>query len=142
MKAIRPALIAGSERSRVSWMFGCATAANGSARTASAMRRTRRVIIMRGAAGEALACVGRAVRACCFLRQAPTPPACARAASMSFRPFRMNVLVVGGAGYIGSHCVRQLIASGHRPVVLDNFVYGHRGAVHRDVKVYDGNLGD
>jgi UDP-glucose 4-epimerase len=54
----------------------------------------------------------------------------------------MNVLVVGGAGYIGSHCVRQLVAAGHHPVVLDNFVYGHRGAVATDVKVYDGNLGD
>jgi len=41
----------------------------------------------------------------------------------------MNVLVVGGAGYIGSHCVRQLAAAGHRPVVLDNLVYGHRPAV-------------
>jgi UDP-glucose 4-epimerase len=54
----------------------------------------------------------------------------------------MNVLVVGGAGYIGSHCVRQLIAARHRPVVLDNLVYGHRGAVSSDVKLYDGNLGD
>jgi UDP-glucose 4-epimerase len=54
----------------------------------------------------------------------------------------MNVLVVGGAGYIGSHCVRQLIAAGHRPIVLDNFVYGHRGAVGSDVKLYDGDLGD
>lgn len=54
----------------------------------------------------------------------------------------MNVLVVGGAGYIGSHCVRQLAAAGHRPIVLDNFVYGHRAAVGADVKVYDGNLGD
>ena len=54
----------------------------------------------------------------------------------------MNVLVVGGAGYIGSHCVRQLVAAGHRPVVLDNFVYGHRAAVARDIRVYDGNLGD
>ena len=54
----------------------------------------------------------------------------------------MNVLVVGGAGYIGSHCVRQLLASGHRPVVLDNFVYGHRDAVRREVKVYSGDLGD
>jgi UDP-glucose 4-epimerase len=54
----------------------------------------------------------------------------------------MNVLVVGGAGYIGSHCVRQLVAAGHRPVVLDNFIYGHRGAVAPDIKVYDGNLGD
>jgi UDP-glucose 4-epimerase len=54
----------------------------------------------------------------------------------------MNVLVVGGAGYIGSHCVRQLIAAGHRPVVLDNLVYGHRGAVAPGVPLYDGNLGD
>jgi UDP-glucose 4-epimerase len=54
----------------------------------------------------------------------------------------MNVLVVGGAGYIGSHCVRQLVAAGHRPVVLDNFVYGHRAAVSADTKLYEGNLGD
>ena len=54
----------------------------------------------------------------------------------------MNVLVVGGAGYIGSHCVRQLIAAGHRPVVLDNFVYGHRGAVPAGVTLHEGDLGD
>ena len=54
----------------------------------------------------------------------------------------MNILVVGGAGYIGSHCVRQLVAAGHRPVVLDNFVYGHRAAVARGVNVHAGNLGD
>ena len=54
----------------------------------------------------------------------------------------MNVLVVGGAGYIGSHCVRQLAAAGHRPVVLDNFAYGHRAAVAPAIKVYEGNLGD
>ncbi len=54
----------------------------------------------------------------------------------------MNVLVVGGAGYIGSHCVRQLQAAGHRPVVLDNLVYGHRGAVGPNVKLHEGNLGD
>ncbi|MEC7274506.1 MAG: NAD-dependent epimerase/dehydratase family protein, partial [Verrucomicrobiota bacterium] len=34
----------------------------------------------------------------------------------------MNVLVAGGAGYIGSHCVLQLLAAGHRPVVVDNLV--------------------
>lgn len=54
----------------------------------------------------------------------------------------MNVLVVGGAGYIGSHCVRQLSAAGHRPVVLDNLVYGHRGAVAADIPFHDVNLGD
>ena len=54
----------------------------------------------------------------------------------------MNVLVVGGAGYIGSHCVRQLQAAGHQPVVLDNLVFGHRKAVSADVPFYDCDLGD
>lgn len=54
----------------------------------------------------------------------------------------MNVLVVGGAGYIGSHCVRQLIAAGHRPVILDNLVFGHRAAVPADLAFYDADLGN
>jgi UDP-glucose 4-epimerase len=54
----------------------------------------------------------------------------------------MKVLVAGGAGYIGSHCVRQLIAAGHEPVVLDNFAYGHRGAVPAGVKLIEASLGD
>lgn len=53
----------------------------------------------------------------------------------------MNVLVVGGSGYIGSHCVRQLAAAGHRPVVLDNLVFGHRAAVPPDVTFHEGDLG-
>ena len=54
----------------------------------------------------------------------------------------MKVLVVGGAGYIGSHCVRQLVLAGHTPVILDNFVYGHRKAVPSDVTLYENDLGD
>lgn len=54
----------------------------------------------------------------------------------------MNVLVVGGAGYIGSHCVRQLLAAGHRPVVLDNLVFGHRVAIAAGVPLYTADLGD
>lgn len=54
----------------------------------------------------------------------------------------MNVLVIGGAGYIGSHCVRQLIQAGHKPIVLDNLVYGHTGALLKEVKFYKGNLED
>ena len=54
----------------------------------------------------------------------------------------MNVLVVGGAGYIGSHCVRQLQMAGHRAVVLDNLVFGHRQAVGSDVPFYEYDLGD
>jgi UDP-glucose 4-epimerase len=41
----------------------------------------------------------------------------------------MNVLLTGGAGFIGSHLVRALAAAGHRPVALDNLVNGHRAAV-------------
>ncbi|HEY1109232.1 MAG TPA: UDP-glucose 4-epimerase GalE, partial [Opitutaceae bacterium] len=54
----------------------------------------------------------------------------------------MNVLVVGGAGYIGSHCVRQLIVAGHNPVVLDSLVYGHKGAIPTSIRHYEGDLGD
>ena len=48
----------------------------------------------------------------------------------------MNVLVVGGAGYIGSHCVRQIQAAGHKAVVLDSLVYGHRDAVSKETPFY------
>ncbi|MBK1830045.1 UDP-glucose 4-epimerase GalE [Verrucomicrobiaceae bacterium R5-34] len=54
----------------------------------------------------------------------------------------MNVLVVGGAGYIGSHCVKQLQAAGHRALVLDNLVFGHRSAISDDVTFYNEDLGN
>jgi len=54
----------------------------------------------------------------------------------------MKVLVAGGAGYIGSHCVRQLLAAGHEPIILDNFVYGHRAAVPAGVRVLEASLAD
>ena len=54
----------------------------------------------------------------------------------------MNVLVVGGAGYIGSHCVLQLLAAGHRPVVVDNLVFGHRSAVKSDIPFYKCDIGN
>ena len=41
----------------------------------------------------------------------------------------MNILVVGGAGYIGSHMCKFLAQNGYTPIVLDNLVYGHRRAV-------------
>lgn len=41
----------------------------------------------------------------------------------------MNVLVTGGAGYIGSVCVEQLLDAGHTVTVLDNLTEGHRAAV-------------
>ncbi|MCS7058158.1 MAG: UDP-glucose 4-epimerase GalE [Meiothermus sp.] len=41
----------------------------------------------------------------------------------------MNILVVGGAGYIGSHTAKALYRAGFTPVVFDNLSYGHRWAV-------------
>jgi UDP-glucose 4-epimerase len=52
-----------------------------------------------------------------------------------------NILVVGGAGYIGSHMVLQLQAAGYRAVVLDDFSSGHTHAGVQ-VETIHGNLGD
>ena len=41
----------------------------------------------------------------------------------------LNVLVAGGAGYVGSHVCKALARAGHRPVVLDSLAHGHRDAV-------------
>lgn len=54
----------------------------------------------------------------------------------------MNVLVCGGAGYIGSHTVYELIEQGHSVVVADSLVKGHKAAVHKDAKLYVGDLRD
>jgi UDP-glucose 4-epimerase len=53
----------------------------------------------------------------------------------------MDILVVGGAGYIGSHMCKCLAQSGFQPIVLDNLVYGHREAVQWGPFV-KGSLGD
>ncbi|MGE9268827.1 MAG: UDP-glucose 4-epimerase GalE [Verrucomicrobiales bacterium] len=51
--------------------------------------------------------------------------------------------MTGGAGYIGSHTVRQLAAEGFGVVVLDNLVYGHRKAIVDDsVELVEGSVGD
>ena len=54
----------------------------------------------------------------------------------------MRVLVVGGAGYVGSHCVRRLALSGHEPVVLDSLVFGHREAVAGGIPFLEFDLRD
>ena len=41
----------------------------------------------------------------------------------------MNILVTGGAGYIGSHACKALARAGVTPVTYDNLVYGHEWAV-------------
>lgn len=52
----------------------------------------------------------------------------------------MSVLVLGGAGYIGSHTVYELIDAGREVVVVDNLETGHIEAVHPKVKFYEGDI--
>lgn len=54
----------------------------------------------------------------------------------------MRVLVTGGAGYIGSHTLRELRDAGHDMTVLDDLSRGHRTAVLRDARFVSGDLGD
>lgn len=52
----------------------------------------------------------------------------------------MAVLVCGGAGYIGSHCVYGLIDKNEEVVVVDNLQTGHSDAVHPKAKLYQGDI--
>lgn len=54
----------------------------------------------------------------------------------------MRLFVTGGAGYVGSHCVRALLAAGHSVTVFDNLSFGHRGAVHPDAAFVKGDLSE
>ena len=54
----------------------------------------------------------------------------------------MNVLVTGGAGYIGSVVVEELIEAGEQVVVYDNLSQGHRAAVHPAATFVHGDLAD
>jgi len=54
---------------------------------------------------------------------------------------RKDILVVGGAGYIGSHMCKHLFKSGYQPIVLDNLVCGHRQAVKWG-PFFEGSMGD
>ncbi len=54
----------------------------------------------------------------------------------------MKILVTGGAGYIGSVVVEQLIRAGQSAVVFDNLYQGHRAAVHPRATFIQGDLAD
>ena len=61
---------------------------------------------------------------------------------MLIKEKRLNVLVTGGAGYIGSAVVEELLVDGHTPVVYDNLVAGHAEAVPSGVAFVRGDLFD
>jgi UDP-glucose 4-epimerase len=54
----------------------------------------------------------------------------------------MNVFVTGGAGYIGSICVEELLGSGHQVTVFDNLAEGHRRAIDKRARFIEGDLAD
>jgi UDP-glucose 4-epimerase len=54
----------------------------------------------------------------------------------------VKILVTGGAGYIGSVCVEDLLNRGHNVTVFDNLIEGHRNAVDRRANFVQGDLAD
>ena len=54
----------------------------------------------------------------------------------------MQVLIVGGAGYIGSHVGRMLTERGYKTTVFDNLSLGHRAAVDKRITLIEGDLAD
>ncbi|MFT7435102.1 MAG: UDP-glucose 4-epimerase [Psychromonas sp.] len=63
--------------------------------------------------------------------------------------FSMNILVTGGAGFIGSHTVVELVSAGHKPVILDDFsnsnksvLVGLKNIIGHEVDFIEGNCND
>ena len=54
----------------------------------------------------------------------------------------MNILVTGGAGYIGSHTVRALQQAGYTPIIVDNLSRGHVESIPEGVKFYNMDIAD
>jgi UDP-glucose 4-epimerase len=54
----------------------------------------------------------------------------------------VNILVTGGAGYIGSHMVHTLVRGGHHVVVVDDLSSGRRAAVHEKAIFIEGDVRD
>lgn len=54
----------------------------------------------------------------------------------------MNILVTGGAGYIGSICVEELINRNYQVIVIDNLKEGHRDAISPGAIFYEGDIGN
>ena len=54
----------------------------------------------------------------------------------------MKILVTGGAGYIGSHCLRHIQADGHEPIVIDSLINGYQEALPPNIAFYPVDIGD
>lgn len=53
-----------------------------------------------------------------------------------------NILVVGGAGYIGSHTLKHLLDNNYNCIVMDNLIYGHKQAIDKRAKFIHADLLD
>ena len=56
--------------------------------------------------------------------------------------YTMTIAVLGGAGYIGSHAVDQLIEKKYDVIVIDNLQTGHKEAIHKKARFYNGDIRD
>lgn len=54
----------------------------------------------------------------------------------------MNILVTGGAGYIGAHAVRKLLEAGHQVTVIDDFSTGKKSNLPDSITLIEGDFGD
>ncbi len=52
----------------------------------------------------------------------------------------MNVLIIGGAGYIGSHVTRRFLDAGHQVSVFDNLSTGHRANLQKEADFFEGDI--
>jgi len=57
------------------------------------------------------------------------------------RDIMARILITGGAGYVGSHCAKALAAAGHKGIVFDNLLFGHRNFV-RWGELVEGDIRD
>lgn len=53
-----------------------------------------------------------------------------------------TILVIGGAGYIGTHCVYELIEQGYQVVIIDNLSTGHQELIHPQAHFHQGDIRD
>src|SRR3954470_20373458 len=117
----------------------CPPRASGSPRGVRRNRRSRRCAAcgFPGSTTRSPAAWPRAPASSSGSRRRWRPRAAGRSAEVA-----MRVLVTGGAGYIGSGVVEELIACGHRALVYDSLYKGHREAVHPQAEFVHKDLLD
>ena len=52
----------------------------------------------------------------------------------------LNILVTGGAGYIGSHVVEVLIKKKYNVIIFDNLITGHKKLINKNAKFIKGDI--